>query len=89
MKAARLRRDRHEDAIKAAGWLTAKLQRVQKIPDLDQLLGKAERQPRDMGFYLDELKVVLPTTTIEEWAARVRAGRTDWDARKRAAAHAI
>lgn len=89
MKVASRRRARHEDVILTAGWLAAKLQRLKKVPDLDQVLGKSERQPRDLGFYLDELKVVLPTTTIDEWAARVRAGRQDWDARKRAAAHAI
>ncbi|WP_090743644.1 hypothetical protein [Paracoccus tibetensis] len=89
MKAAVLRRNQQNDVILTAGWLAAKLQRVKKVPDLDQVLGKSERRPRDLGFYLDELKVVLPTTTINEWAARVRAGRQDWDARKRASAHAI
>lgn len=89
MSAAARRRTRQEETILTAGWLAAVVQRAKMIPDLDVAIGRRPRAPRDVDFYIDEMKVVLPGTTMDEWAARVREARQQQDALRRVSANAI
>lgn len=55
-----------EDRVTQA-WLIAKLSRVEKIPKLEWLLSKQDRDP---AFIVGRLNALLPSITMQEYLAR-------------------
>lgn len=82
LDAAQLRQRRNEDMMLTAAWVSAGLQRASKMPKLKALLRRETDEKPDLRMYLDGMRAVLPSITMDEWRTRHSTRVPQSDSRK-------